>query len=249
MNMKKIKYEILKKDSIMWKGKTLYLIKALKNFSDVKKGDLGGYIESESNLSQEGNCWIYDEGKVFDNAFVSGNATIRHNAQVYEYAHVYDNAIIGDFAEIRDHSKVYESAIVRDHDYLLGESSIYGHAWVYGCSVIRNNVKIYGVAHINAWIEGNVEIFEGYIMGRVNLSYKNIFQHLCKKGDIFTALLTDNGNILYFVEKQENVNKETLLDFINNKDGGLKKNPHRKEYLVLIPLIEEYFKEMKEEEN
>ena len=32
---------------------TLYQIEALKDFSDIKKGDLGGWIEKESNLSQQ----------------------------------------------------------------------------------------------------------------------------------------------------------------------------------------------------
>lgn len=34
----------------------VYQIKALKDFNDVKAGDLGGYVASEDNLSQEGNC-------------------------------------------------------------------------------------------------------------------------------------------------------------------------------------------------
>ena len=40
------KYELLTTDSITTDGEnTLYRIKALKSFSDVKEGDLGGYIE------------------------------------------------------------------------------------------------------------------------------------------------------------------------------------------------------------
>jgi hypothetical protein len=37
-----------------------YRLKALKNFLDVKRGDLGGYVEGYYNLSQSGDCWIYD---------------------------------------------------------------------------------------------------------------------------------------------------------------------------------------------
>lgn len=33
--------------------RTLYQIRALKDFGEVKAGDLGGYIEKESNLSQK----------------------------------------------------------------------------------------------------------------------------------------------------------------------------------------------------
>lgn len=37
-------------------GTGLLRIIALKDFSNVKKGDRGGLIKSEYNLSQEGNC-------------------------------------------------------------------------------------------------------------------------------------------------------------------------------------------------
>ena len=36
-------------------GKKLCRIKALKDFEDVKKGDKGGFIEDEHNLSHDGN--------------------------------------------------------------------------------------------------------------------------------------------------------------------------------------------------
>jgi len=51
-------------------GRKLYRIQALKDFSNVKAGDLDGYIEKESNLSQEGDCWAYGDAKVYDNASV-----------------------------------------------------------------------------------------------------------------------------------------------------------------------------------
>ena len=39
----------------------LHRIKALIDILrwGVKAGDLGGYIQSESNLSQIGDCWVY----------------------------------------------------------------------------------------------------------------------------------------------------------------------------------------------
>lgn len=57
-------------------SRTFYRIEALKDFADVKKGNKGGYIENESNLSQYDYCWIY------------GNAEVCGNAKVYGYAEV-----------------------------------------------------------------------------------------------------------------------------------------------------------------
>lgn len=54
--MKKYK---LTTESIESLGYTLYRIKALKDFGDVEKGDKGGFIEKEDNLSQEDDCWVY----------------------------------------------------------------------------------------------------------------------------------------------------------------------------------------------
>jgi hypothetical protein len=50
----------LTKETIIVDSSTLYRIKALNDIpsSNVKKGDLGGFIENESNLSHEGSCWV-----------------------------------------------------------------------------------------------------------------------------------------------------------------------------------------------
>ena len=63
-------------------GHTLYRIEALKDFSDVKKGDKGGFVESEDNLSQDGDCWVYDTAKVYGNAVIHGRAVIGGDAKV-----------------------------------------------------------------------------------------------------------------------------------------------------------------------
>ena len=39
-------------------GNKLFRIKALVAFGHVDAGELGGYIEREENLSQEGDAWV-----------------------------------------------------------------------------------------------------------------------------------------------------------------------------------------------
>lgn len=48
----------------------IYRIQALKDFEDVSAGQVGGFIENESNLSQDGNCWVYDNASAFGSAYV-----------------------------------------------------------------------------------------------------------------------------------------------------------------------------------
>lgn len=57
-------------------GRTLYRIEALKDFADVCKGDKGGFVESENNLSQVYDCWVYGSAGVYGNAKVYGNAEV-----------------------------------------------------------------------------------------------------------------------------------------------------------------------------
>ena len=67
-------------------SKKLCQIEALKDFRDVKKGDKGGFIEYEHNLSHEGDSWVYG------NAMVCGNACVCDNARVYGNAKIENNS-------------------------------------------------------------------------------------------------------------------------------------------------------------
>lgn len=70
-------------DTITVGGRILHRIKALKSFSDVEEGDLGGYVEKEDNLNQSGNAWVCGNARVSENARVYGNAWVSGDARVY----------------------------------------------------------------------------------------------------------------------------------------------------------------------
>ena len=57
-------------------GRILHRIQAVRDFDAVQKGDLGGWVESEENLSHDGNCWVFGDGEVFGNARIGVNAYI-----------------------------------------------------------------------------------------------------------------------------------------------------------------------------
>ena len=85
------KYE-LTTDTKIHLGHKLYRIKALRDFGNVKAGELGGYIEKEENLGHDGNAWVHENAWVCENAEVCGNAVVRGNAWVHENAVVRGNA-------------------------------------------------------------------------------------------------------------------------------------------------------------
>jgi hypothetical protein len=77
-----------------YNGKIYYQIQAIRNFThytyvsdgfssgsveeikEIKRGNVGGYIENESCLSHEGNCWIDYGSFVSDGIRISGNAWV-----------------------------------------------------------------------------------------------------------------------------------------------------------------------------
>ena len=75
------KYELTSETKVI-NGVKLHRIKALNSFRNIYEGDLGGWIESEKNLSQDGNAWVEGNATVSGNAWVEGNATVSGNAVV-----------------------------------------------------------------------------------------------------------------------------------------------------------------------
>ena len=106
------KYELTDETIKINEEITLYRIKALMDFGNVKKGDLGGFVQSETNLSHNGNCWIYNDAKVFDSARILDSAEIFGSARVYDTAMVYGSAEISCSARVSGSARVYGSARV-----------------------------------------------------------------------------------------------------------------------------------------
>lgn len=117
------KYE-LTNEIKKWGGHTLHRIRALKDFGIVKIGDLGGWVESKRNLSQDGICWIYD------------------NASVYGRARVCDSAIVCEYAVVEGNARVYGSASVYGNARVCDNAIVYGIARVCGTAIICDDAKV-----------------------------------------------------------------------------------------------------------
>ena len=101
-------------------GKKLFRIKALIGFGSVEAGELGGYVEKEDNLAQNGNAWVYGNAEVYGDARVYGNAEVYGNARVCGNAEVYGNARVCGNARVYGNARVCGNAeVYGDADYLL----------------------------------------------------------------------------------------------------------------------------------
>ena len=56
-----------------------HILHRIRRLSDDQ---LGGWIESEDNLSQDDNCWVNDNAKVYGNAEVCDNAPVFGHADI-----------------------------------------------------------------------------------------------------------------------------------------------------------------------
>lgn len=191
-NTEQKKYVLLEDDKIKVFGRIeLYRIQAVIDFGNVSKGDLGGYIECEDNLSHTGNCWVRGDAKVFDHAQVIDDATVMGNARVFREAVISENAYVaGDamvkdqavvtgyadvsqcaivsgcanirgFSSIKGSAEVKGKAKVKDDSVVLGEASVKGKAVLHSCAIVGGKAKVSG----NALIGDVREVFTLYPIG------------------------------------------------------------------------------------
>ena len=164
----------LTEETIIVDGRTLHRIEALKDFGNVKKGDKGGFVENEDNLSQYDDCWIYDNAKVFDNAKVYGDAIVSNNVIVCDNAMVFGNAEVYYNARVHDNAIVCGKAVVFDDAEVLDNAVVYDNAEIYG------NARVFGNAEIGG--DAKVESAADYI----------VFKNWWSSGRYFTWTRTNN---------------------------------------------------------
>ena len=122
------KYILFRDDSYYCMRYGYYKLKAIKDFSDVPKGKVEGFVMSYHNLSQTGDCWIYCRATVIDDAKVSENAKIKEFAYVSGKAKIFGNAIVSGNAVILDNSKIFDNAQVSEYAQVCDIAQIYGNA-------------------------------------------------------------------------------------------------------------------------
>jgi acetyltransferase-like isoleucine patch superfamily enzyme len=124
-----MKYEFTGDTKIIYVGfnltpVVLHRIRAIKNFLYdipfgnfcIVTGELGGWIEKESNLSHDGDCWVTDDAQVYQGATVRDNASIRGNAHIYGKALICDDSIVTHNARVSGNAIVRGKSII--HSYM-----------------------------------------------------------------------------------------------------------------------------------
>ena len=218
------KYELVHNDWIeivdaSHKKHILFRIRAIRDFDDVKEGDYGGYVESEDNLNQYDDSWLYSDAvRISNNTKAWGDARVYGRAKLYNSAEVCDYAVICDLVKLHEDCKVHGRAKLYGNVYVGGISDISGKCEINGtCVDIRGNVKLMGNVYVAGYVsmdgvviaDNNVTI-EGediYIGGHVLLrDSMNVRDH---------AYITSNDDFISVTNMGE---KRLLLSAYMTKD-------------------------------
>lgn len=105
------KYKLLKDQQIEHNGRTLYRIEAIMDFSDVKCGDLGGYVENEYILSHRGDCWLYDNAKAYNLSL------IECSAKIYDASEISSSIVTGNI-------EVKGTSVIKNNSFLIGDVTV-----------------------------------------------------------------------------------------------------------------------------
>ena len=236
------KYELTKETKVIG-GKTLFRIRALRSFGDIKAGDLGGFIENERNLSHEDNAWVSGNAKVIDNARVSDNALVSGETWVGGNARVDGNARVSGETWVGGYARVSDNALVIDNARVSGEAWVDGNARVSGNARVIDNARVSGYAKVGgkaivggeAWVSGEAQVSDDGLINSNNdyLCEKGLGSHnrsasffKCKDGHIHVLCGCFSGNLDEFENK------------VKEEHGNSK---YAKEYLGFIEVVKTHF--------
>lgn len=172
LNIPNQKYELTDK-TMTFGNDVYYQIRALRDFGEVHKGDLGGWVQSPLCLSQRGKCWLDSSSFIEKNARVSGNAKIVRSS-IEDSGHVSGDAVLYD-SYVRDQAKVTDKASIFN-------SNITNHACVMENTIVRR----ISIVSDNAIIKGNALIESSYIEGNAVVKDKAV---------VTDSILRDNARV------------------------------------------------------
>ena len=138
----------------------LHRIRALRDIGDkVKTGDLGGFVECESNLSFEPG----DDAWIFDDAIACEDSHVDKGSRLFGDVVVYGNALISQGSSLSGHARAEDCAYIRGAE-LCGHARASGNSMVLDspdtgkAPILSKNCVIYGTVLGDVHIMGDVVV-------------------------------------------------------------------------------------------
>lgn len=138
------KYE-LTNEKIEYENRTLYRIRALRDFEDVKMGDLGGFVEHKKNLSHSGDCWIYDDSKVIGFSKIVGYSKVKCKS-IVDNSIIYNSIVktsIVKISKVKNYSTV-DNSVVKNCS-IVKSSTVMNYSIVDNSTIESSTVKSHSI--------------------------------------------------------------------------------------------------------
>ena len=143
-------------------GVILHRIRLVRRLEAMPAGYIGGWVESEHNLSHQGDAWIEGDSMVFGDARVEGDATVRYGAKVSGNSVVRGKATVSQSA-VRDNAVVEDFAVLVEAD-VSGNGRVSGLAKCYGGTVSDNAHQMGGILNARSAMAGHSRVcFDGVL--------------------------------------------------------------------------------------
>ena len=205
--MTNTKYEIT--DIAHEKYPFLHRIRALRDIGNVRIGDLGGFVESEDNLSFEAG----DTAWIFDDAIAAGCAVVDKASRLRERAVVCGEAYISQGSVLYDDAKAEDSAYIRG-------AVLKGHARASGNAMILNSSD----THMSPELSGNCVVY-GKVVGEVRISGSVIVfdTEEISNPSLDTFIINDQGRSIV-----RNPSRDELTPHLQEKEKTAQVKPRSK---------------------
>jgi hypothetical protein len=125
-----VKY-ILTNNTRVLHGVTLYQIRAIRDFGNVRAGDLGGWVSDDERLAHAGRCWIaqqaaaYENGQIRNAAWAMDSTLVRGNALLAGTSYIADKVVLEGNCRITDEVHLYGDIKIGGSLFLKGKHDFY----------------------------------------------------------------------------------------------------------------------------
>ena len=141
----------------------LHRIRALQDIgTEVRAGDLGGFVESESNLSFEpgDDAWIFDNAIACNNAYVDKGSCLRGEAVACDNAYVSHGSVMTGHSRAEDDAYI-RGAVLSAHARASGRSMILHAQDTLAVPLLSGQCAVYGKVSGDVRLTGTALVISG----------------------------------------------------------------------------------------
>ncbi len=130
--------------------------------TEVKAGDLGGYVMFEDNLSYTpgDDSWVFGDAIAADLSIVAQNSQLRDHAIACGEAYISHGSVLYGYARAEDKAHI-RGSIIAENARVSGTGTVLDLPETGKAPVLAGNSVVYGVVQGDVQMNGNALVFVG----------------------------------------------------------------------------------------